>query len=411
MRRFVLAYVAALSVLFAVAVAGGVVLFDATGPSDAIEAAADAHGYDIVTWEVRNFPEKWLYKLGHLFDHRSRGEEDAALSRYFALTDRIANLERDAPSSPDLKAAQDERDGIETEVEDIIEGRMTDILKAQGLTIGPPPFTDMKLVFPPVDFKLAAPPRVLAVSPRGKIELDRSYLLNPGLSLDTVLKIEQDTEAGNTASGGVSTLVVNSGGLATYPSVVSDEDSYDGVIDTAFHEWTHQYLVFFPLGSSYFGSDETRTLNESVANLSGHELAKLYFERYGTLESSPSPAPSPMPPPAPTASPAAAFDFTKEMRALHQQVVDMLARGQVIQAETLMNQKRDDFQQHGYFIRRLNQAYFAFFGSYADTPGSIDPIGPKLQTLLDRAGSPGEFLRRARAITSRADLDALLAGA
>ena len=115
------------------------------------------------------------------------------------------------------------------------------------------------------------------------------------------------------------------------------------------------------------------------------------------------------PSPSATQAPAAnGFDFTSEMRALRRQVEAMLAQGQVEAAEALMAAKRDEFQTKGFFIRRLNQAYFAFHGFYADSPGSIDPIGPKLQTLLERAGSPGEFVRRASGLTTRTDLDALL---
>ena len=86
----------------------------------------------------------------------------------------------------------------------------------------------------------------------------------------------------------------------------------------------------------------------------------------------------------------------------------MLAAGQVKEAEALMAAKRDEFEAKGIFIRKLNQAYFAFHGFYADTAASIDPIGPKLQTLLERAGSAGEFVRIAAGVTSRAELDAAL---
>jgi len=86
----------------------------------------------------------------------------------------------------------------------------------------------------------------------------------------------------------------------------------------------------------------------------------------------------------------------------------MLAEGRIEEAEALMAAKRDEFEAKGVSIRRLNQAYFAFHGFYADSPGSIDPIGPKLQTLLERAGSAGEFVRLASGITSRAELDAAL---
>ncbi len=408
MRRFVVAYCGLLAFLTALAAAGGVALFQATGPSDAIEAAADAHGYDIVTWEVRHSPEKWLYKIGHLFDERSREEEDAVLRRYFALTQEIRRLEREPDAADELKAAEDERAGIENEAEDVIEGRVTAVLEDQGLTIGPPPFREMDLVFPPVDFEFDSPPRVLVVSPRERIEYDRSYLLTPGLSLETAEGIEREAEADNAGESGVSALVVSTGGVATYPSVVPELDSYESLIDTVFHEWVHQYLAMFPLGSSYFGGSEARTLNESVANLAGHELARLYFDRYGPLEPEPPSSPSPSASPTPAPSPAPAFDFTEAMRKLRREVEDLLSQGRIAEAEALMNEKRGEFEGRGYYIRRLNQAYFAFHGSYADTPGSIDPIGPKLERLLEQAGSAGELVRLARGITSEEELDGLL---
>jgi len=220
-----------------------------------------------------------------------------------------------------------------------------------------------------------------------------------------VTGIEHNAEA---ADAGVSALVVNTGGVATYPSVVSDMDSYESLIDTVIHEWLHQYLFFFPLGRSYFSGNETRTLNESVASIGGHELARLYFERYGEQSPLPSVSLSPSTTPAPSGG-AGAFDFTTEMRALRRRVEDLLAAGKIGEAESLMAQKRDEFQAQGVYIRRLNQAYFAFHAFYADTPASIDPIGPKLQTLLDKSGTPGEFVRLASQLTTRAELDALLA--
>jgi hypothetical protein len=96
------------------------------------------------------------------------------------------------------------------------------------------------------------------------------------------------------------------------------------------------------------------------------------------------------------------------MRELRRRVEALLAGGRIEQAEALMNEKRNDFEAQGFYIRRLNQAYFAFQGSYADTPGSIDPIGPKLQTLLERGGSPGEFVRLASGLASESELDSLL---
>ncbi len=99
------------------------------------------------------------------------------------------------------------------------------------------------------------------------------------------------------------------------------------------------------------------------------------------------------------------------MRSLRLRVEELLAEGRVEEAESLMNEKRDEFEALGVYIRRINQAYFAFYGSYADTPGSIDPIGPKLQRLRDRSGSVAEFVLLARSLGSEADLDSLLAEA
>jgi len=407
MRWFVVAYVAALAALAGAGALGAVLLYRGFGPDDAAEAAAEDHAYDFLTWEVEHFPRKWVYKARHLFGDRAQGDEEETLRRYFGLVTETSRL-ADAPDGGDrLREAERERAALEAEVEDIIEGRITDVLEDQGLAMEPPLFSDLGLIFPPVDFELDAPPRVLVVSPRDRIELERSFLLEPGLGRDEFEAIEQKAESENGAETGVSAVVVGTGGVATYPAVVSSSSAYEHLVDTAFHEWTHQYLVFFPLGRSYFASNDLRTLNETAANLAGAALAGVYFERYPRLE----PAASPAPTASPAASPARSFDFTASMRALRQEVEGMLGRGQVAEAEALMERRRVEFAAEGYFIRKLNQAYFAFHGSYADTPGSIDPIGPRMQALLEKAGSPGAFVKLAARVTSRAELDQLLAEA
>jgi hypothetical protein len=399
MRIFVAAYLATVVFLIALAAVGAVALYRRTGPDDAAEAAAGEHGYDLVSWEMRHLPEKWLHKFQRLFDGRSEGEGDDVICSYLelrVLADKGGEEE---------KRSRERLQEIENDFEDVIEGRVTAVLEDEGLALEPPLFSDLGLVFPPVDFELDAPPRVLAVSPRERIALRDSYLLTPDLDLDVIEKIEREAEAENGAESGVSALVIRTGGFSTYPSVVFEDASYESLIETVFHEWLHSYLIFFPLGASYFGSDEARTLNESVANIAGKELAGLYFERYGTIEEACGAAP---PTPAPTPSEGTGFDFTAEMRELRKQVEDLLAEGRVEEAEALMAGKRDDFELKGVFIRQLNQAYFAFHGFYADTAGSIDPIGPKLETLLERAGSAGEFVRIASRITNREELDQAL---
>ena len=385
MRIFLAAYLFAVAILVAVAIVGGVVLYRHTAPDDPAHAAASEHGYDLASWEMRHFPEKWLHKLQSGFNGPNETTADEKICSYFGG-------ERDQ-RAPEL----------ENDVEDIIEGRATAVLKDEGLALEPPLFSDLGLVFPPVDFEMDATPRVLAVSPRERIELRDSYLLEPNLTPATIDGMERKAESENIGERGVSALVIRTGGFSSYPSVVFEDASYESLIETVFHEWLHSYLIFFPLGTSYFGSSEARTLNESVANIGGKELARRYFDRYGTLEEACGPTPATSTPtPSPTTD---AFDFTSEMRELRRQAEAMLADGRIEEAEALMAAKRDEFEAKGVFIRRLNQAYFAFHGFYADTPGSIDPIGPKLQTLLERSGSVGEFVRTARGITSRVELD------
>jgi len=399
MRVFLAAYFATVVVLGVLAIAGGFVLYDKLGPDDAAERAASEHGYNLVGWEIKHFPEKWLYKLHHLFGGPSEQDRNNAICAYFKAAAAL-NSTQEPNRDAEKRLAE-----LENDVEDTIEGRVTTVLEDQKLTLEPPLFSRPGVVFPPVDFKIDGTPRVLAISPRERIELRNSYLLEPNIPLPEIEQIEHDAESANVDGHGVSALVIRTGGFSSYPSVVFDDAPYDSLIETVFHEWLHSYLIFFPLGQGYFGSSETRTLNESVANIGGKALARLYFAKYGTLDQACGAQPSPSATPAPTTP---GFDFTSEMRALRRQVEAMLAQGQVEQAEALMAAKRDEFQAKGVFIRRLNQAYFAFNGFYADSPGSIDPIGPKLQTLLDRAGSPGEFVRRASALTTRADLDKLL---
>ena len=69
-----------------------------------------------------------------------------------------------------------------------------------------------------------------------------------------------------------------------------------------------------------------------------------------------------------------------------------------------MEQKRQYLATKGYHIRKLNQAYFAFHGAYADSPTSISPIGVELKQLRSQSASLKDFLERAATMTSRQDL-------
>ena len=53
-----------------------------------------------------------------------------------------------------------------------------------------------------------------------------------------------------------------------------------------------------------------------------------------------------------------------------------------------MEARRRIFWENGYKIRKLNQAYFAFYGAYADKPFSAagaDPVGNDVRLLRARS--------------------------
>ncbi|MGD1041394.1 MAG: hypothetical protein ABR914_11355, partial [Dehalococcoidales bacterium] len=64
-------------------------------------------------------------------------------------------------------------------------------------------------------------------------------------------------------------------------------------------------------------------------------------------------------------------------------------------------------QTQGYYIRKLNQAYFAFYGTYADTPAYTDPIGTAIQNIRNQSGSLKDFLNEMDHVTSVSQLDKL----
>lgn len=96
------------------------------------------------------------------------------------------------------------------------------------------------------------------------------------------------------------------------------------------------------------------------------------------------------------------------MRQIRIAVDDYLSKGEIDQAETFMKNKQEFLLENGYFIRKLNQAYFAFYGTYAGSPTSVSPIGTYVKDILSRSASLKDFLDEAASITSLNDLTAKL---
>jgi hypothetical protein len=209
----------------------------------------------------------------------------------------------------------------------------------------------------------------------------------------------------------VSALVVPIGGIGIYPTMIMRTDDLAWLTEVIAHEWTHNYLTMRPLGLNYEASAELRTMNETTANISGTEIGAEVLRRYYP-ELVPAAAASASSPPSQSGAQAApVFDYRAEMRATRVQVDQYLAAGKVSDAESYMEQRRRFFYEHGYLIRKLNQAYFAFYGAYADQPGGAagtDPVGPAVRELRSRSASLADFINRISWMTSFDQLQAAL---
>jgi hypothetical protein len=200
--------------------------------------------------------------------------------------------------------------------------------------------------------------------------------------------------------------------VATYPAVVAEGRSYSRTLATSAHEWTHHYLAFYPLGRKYFDSTDLQTINETVADVVGDEVASIILERWGD-PTAPAETPTAIATPSPTATPEAAetpppVDHNEVLRELRLEVDALLADGKVDEAEARMETVRQQLCDAGFCLRRINQAYFAWYGTYAARPDATDPLGPQIFALRDQSGSLASFLEQVRGATSRGAVEALV---
>lgn len=360
--------------------------------------------YNLGAWEARTFANKWLYGLGELLrGPRSTQQQNRDLASFFAAIDQVNALERLSGPGVDqqLGVAIHRRDSLENKAEVTIEGRITEAAKEKGLTRD---FGLFHMVWPPVDLEFANPRRSMVTSPRDRIQLTGTTLLPAGLDLGKVEQIEDEKEA----KDNVSALAVPLGGVGAYPTIVAYDSDYDDLLHLAAHEWTHNYLAFRPLGFHYYKNNDLRTINETVADLVGKELAGVIEAKWPMQ-----PKPSSQAGQPPAAAPAPlSIDVRAELVKLRGEVDALLARGKIDEAERLMDDRRDYLAANGYYIRKINQAYFAFNNLYAGaagSPGAVNPIGPKVDELRKRAGSLSAFLAIIGDVTSVQDIDNALA--
>lgn len=385
---------------------------------DEISFVTTPQHFDFISWEAQAILAKAEQTLfgQHAFMNESQRSDYvrdymADLARLQSLEAQITTIYIDPTitnadeASANLRTERDTlRENIQARqstTEAIIEGQVAAILVGEGFGIG-------GQLLPPMAMRFTGMPNLLVTSPRDSISLENSIVINP-ITIDERFELEDSIANDFDASA----LVVPLGGIALYPAMIAEISDLSYVIETFAHEWLHHYLYFYPLGLSYFTGDagEARIINETTADLFGKEIAALVIARYYPELSVPQ---------LPTyddtnviiQTDPNAFNFAAEMNETRVTVDDYLSNGDVEGAETYMEARRIFFFENGFSLRRINQAFFAFYGGYQAGGGvagasGADPIGPTILSIRELTASPQEFVQLMRDITNREQLFAL----
>jgi len=330
-------------------------------------------------------------------------EQEYALEELYAdpsVTDKESSS---AALRAELAALTSRKQELAPLAESILQEQLGQVLAELGLTtLGQP--------IPNVLFHITPLPMALIVSRRDRVEEIANISVETEMTLDEQAALENRIDRGLD----VSSLVVPIGGVGVYPTMVTRTADLRWLAETISHEWTHNYLTLRPLGFLYDSTPELRTMNETAASISGTEVSSRLLERFypelltdtasaDQLVSVPADHPDPGDLPRPV------FDFRAEMHTTRVTVDALLSGGKIEKAEAYLEARRLIFLQHGYLLRKLNQAYFAFYGAYADVPGGAageDPVGPAVRLLRQQSDSLADFINRISWMTTFEQLKA-----
>lgn len=394
---------------------------DSLHPADYFQFRTDPytgpHRFHWAAYELQTILEKSLSRV--LGTDQPQGMDDEARVRvvreYFSLVGEIGRLESEiainrardgetadtAALQAELTALQRQRELWENLAENIIRLQVEEVLLSEGITLKLPLLKGW--VIPPVEFEFQQSPDFLIISRRDKIERIGTVSLQPGLGLSKVEEIESLTD-----QLGASSLLVPTGGVGAYPTVIVENTSLEFATRAVIHEWTHNYLYFRPLGQHYSASHELTSMNETVASMVEDELSLELARRYypdvyecRVADTSRERAD------APAVTHEDEFSFNANMRKTRMRVEALLEAGAVEEAEAYMEHRRQKLVEMGYYLRKLNQAYFAFYGSYAAGTGwaaETNPIGEQMRLLRERSPSLADFVNTVAGMSSYHDL-------
>ena len=355
------------------------------------EVAVASYRFNLLAWEVGNVFDKWYRILVDYLPWNSlppREERIAQAEEFFRLGEEERRLEGEliavgegAPEAAGIRGRLEEihglLDDLRPDVEQTVEAEISAILVDEGFS------SRIGAILPPVDTVLGHSPSLLVTSPRERIFRASNTLLRHGIRPDDRHALEEQT----LQERNLSAIVVNTGGVGTFPTVVSSGASLHHALTVVAHEWLHNWFFFQPLGQHFWDSPDMIALNETAATLGGWEIGDRAYEAMTGIRID-------RQPPAPhVGRDPNAFDFGAHMRETRRHTERLLAQGRVEDAEGYMEERRLELVERGYRIRKINQAYFAFYGSYATSAAADSPIEGQLRSLRERSASLGEFLK------------------
>ena len=396
---------------------------DTSADIELIRAFSRSEEFDYVKWEIDAIWQKLIFTSLGMPKRMSVAEGRTVIDETLDLNYQTRFLEWQIDqvySNPEIIDPEIESQAYKDELVLIqqsylfMSGVTESLLQAQiNQGLAKESIAVLGQAFPPVLYRFSPLPKALIVSPRDVIRQDANLSLDPNISFDEIFAMEDDiAETLN-----VSTLITNIGGVGTYPSMVLKTSNLDWLLSTISHEWTHNYLTLRPLGINYGTSGETRTMNETTADIVGEaiklKVAQTYYPEFIPEETLPEQEVDEKPNDMPVEE-EDAFDFAYEMYITRREADILLEAGEIEEAEAYMESRRQFFWDNGYQIRKLNQAYFAFHAAYVNAPSTgeegqtgaagADPVGPAVWKLYENSENLSDFLRSIAWITSFEEL-------
>ena len=373
--------------------------------------------FDYYSWTLDAAWKKIQFGAIGVPDYLTQEQQKLAVHKYISATKDIESAEADlekAYADPTIKNKDSATQPLKTRLEEltrqqkdlapiaeaVIQSQVASVVSELGLTVGGQPI-------PSVEYHVSALPLALIVSPRNKIQQEANVSLLADLTVEQRDALESRVDE----KLGVSSLIVPVGGIGAYPTMVMRTSDLQWLTEVVAHEWIHNFLTLRPLGIRYEASPEMRTMNETTASIAGKEIGSqviaTYYPELLSNEFPDSMLISTKSQPVGPGSFRQPFDFRKEMHETRVTVDQLLSEGKISEAEDYMEQRREYFWDNGYPLRKLNQAYFAFYGAYADVPGGAageDPVGPAVRALRERSSSLADFLFKISRMKSFDDL-------